>query len=222
MPPDSAFTYGLINSADDPATGCGPRIIPSGRIRAVRQNQRIIAFDGRDPPLACSVYRQLVQVAAAARSRNSVSPSSTQYRVEATTGTSSASGQRSYWRWKSRKRARRPRGCAARSIDPARGSDCCCADSVGPASLLFADMIFKRDSTHAVLPTLSHISSRRPSFLMQLVTLHQAPSYARSLQCCAFRRRMGRKIAGHPMRMCRPSSLSPQAANCPTPASSLW
>ncbi|MGB8525802.1 MAG: hypothetical protein WCD75_02960 [Rhodoplanes sp.] len=40
--------------------------IPSGRIRAVRQNQRIIAFDGRDPPLACSVYRRLVQVAAAA------------------------------------------------------------------------------------------------------------------------------------------------------------
>ena len=40
--------------------------IGSGRIRTVRQNQRIIAFDGRDPPLACSVYRQLVQVAAAA------------------------------------------------------------------------------------------------------------------------------------------------------------
>ena len=36
-------------------------------------------------------------------------------------------------------------GCAARSIDPARGSDCCCADFVGPASLLFADMIFRRD-----------------------------------------------------------------------------
>ena len=29
----------------------------------MRQNPRIIAFDGRDPPLACSVYRQLVQVA---------------------------------------------------------------------------------------------------------------------------------------------------------------
>ena len=45
-------------------------------------------------------------------------------------------------------------GCAARSIDPARGSDCCCADSVGPASLLFADMIFRRDSDrnpHALL-----------------------------------------------------------------------
>src|SRR5271157_2759022 len=36
-------------------------------------------------------------------------------------------------------------GRAARSIDPARGSDCCCADSVGPASLLFADMFFRRD-----------------------------------------------------------------------------
>jgi hypothetical protein len=36
-------------------------------------------------------------------------------------------------------------GCAARSIDPARGSGCCCADSVGPATLLFADMIFRRD-----------------------------------------------------------------------------
>jgi hypothetical protein len=40
--------------------------IPSGRIRTVRQNQRIIAFDAHDPPLACSVFRQLVQVAASA------------------------------------------------------------------------------------------------------------------------------------------------------------
>ena len=30
-----------------------PKIL-SGRIRTVRQNQRIIAFDSRDPPLACS------------------------------------------------------------------------------------------------------------------------------------------------------------------------
>ena len=40
--------------------------IRSGRIRAVRQNQRIIAFDACDRPLACSVCRQSVQVAAPA------------------------------------------------------------------------------------------------------------------------------------------------------------
>ena len=40
--------------------------IPSGRIRVVTENQRIIAFDARDPPLACSIYRQPVQVAASA------------------------------------------------------------------------------------------------------------------------------------------------------------
>jgi ATP diphosphatase len=40
--------------------------IRSGRIRTVRQNQRIIAFDACDPPLACRIYRQSVQVAAPA------------------------------------------------------------------------------------------------------------------------------------------------------------
>ena len=40
--------------------------IPSGRIRVVTENQRIIAFDARDPPLACSIYRQPIQVAASA------------------------------------------------------------------------------------------------------------------------------------------------------------
>ena len=40
--------------------------IPSGRIRAVGQNQRIIAFNACDPSFACSVYRQPLQVAAAA------------------------------------------------------------------------------------------------------------------------------------------------------------
>jgi len=40
--------------------------IRSGRIRVVTENQRIIALDARDPPPACSVYRQLVQVAASA------------------------------------------------------------------------------------------------------------------------------------------------------------
>ena len=37
-------------------------------------------------------------------------------------------------------------GCTARSINPTTGSDRCCADSVGTALLLFADMIFRRDS----------------------------------------------------------------------------
>jgi len=32
--------------------------IRSGLIRAVRQNQRIIAFDAGAPPLASSIYRQ--------------------------------------------------------------------------------------------------------------------------------------------------------------------
>ena len=32
----------------------------SGRIRKMRQNQRIIAFDARDPPLACSICRRSV------------------------------------------------------------------------------------------------------------------------------------------------------------------
>ena len=40
--------------------------IRSGRIRPARQNQRMIAFDARDPPLACSVYRRPVQVEASA------------------------------------------------------------------------------------------------------------------------------------------------------------
>jgi hypothetical protein len=34
-------------------------VIRSGRIRAVRQNQRIIAFDACDRPLACNVCRQI-------------------------------------------------------------------------------------------------------------------------------------------------------------------
>jgi hypothetical protein len=34
-----------------------PKIL-SGRIRTVRQNQRIIAFDACAPPLACRLYRQ--------------------------------------------------------------------------------------------------------------------------------------------------------------------
>ena len=37
-------------------------------------------------------------------------------------------------------------GCTARSINPTTGSDRCCTDSVGTASLLFADMIFRRDN----------------------------------------------------------------------------
>ena len=32
----------------------------SGRIRKMRQNQRIIAFDARDPPFACSICRRSV------------------------------------------------------------------------------------------------------------------------------------------------------------------
>jgi hypothetical protein len=40
--------------------------IRSGRIRTMRQNQRIIAFDAFDPPLACNVCRRPVQVATAA------------------------------------------------------------------------------------------------------------------------------------------------------------
>jgi hypothetical protein len=40
--------------------------IRSGRIRAVRQNQRIIGHDARDPPGAWNDHRQSVQVAAPA------------------------------------------------------------------------------------------------------------------------------------------------------------
>jgi hypothetical protein len=40
--------------------------IRSRRIRKVRQNQRIIVFDGCDAPLDCSSYCQPVQVAAPA------------------------------------------------------------------------------------------------------------------------------------------------------------
>ena len=40
--------------------------IRSGRIRTMRQNQRIIAFDAFDPPLACNVCRRPVQVATSA------------------------------------------------------------------------------------------------------------------------------------------------------------
>ena len=42
-------------------------VIRSGRIRAVRQNKRIIAFDACDRPLACNVCRQSIQVAAPGR-----------------------------------------------------------------------------------------------------------------------------------------------------------
>jgi hypothetical protein len=40
--------------------------IPSGGIRAVRQNQRIIRCDARDPPFAGHTCRRFVQVAAQA------------------------------------------------------------------------------------------------------------------------------------------------------------
>ena len=43
---------------------CIPKI-PSGRIRTVRENQRIINFDGRAPPIARIVCRRPVQVATA-------------------------------------------------------------------------------------------------------------------------------------------------------------
>jgi hypothetical protein len=53
---------GILKDAD---TLSLPKI-PHSRIRVVTENQRIIALDARDPPFACSVYRQPVQVAASA------------------------------------------------------------------------------------------------------------------------------------------------------------
>src|SRR4249920_366344 len=55
-------------------------------------------------------------------------------------------------------------GCSARSINPATGSDRCCAGSLRTASLLFADMIFRRDNRLTVAgPTLLSTSRKRLS-----------------------------------------------------------
>ena len=53
---------------------------PSG-IRSVRQNHRIIKLDACDPALARDVRRRPIQVATQARSREPISPSSTQHRI---------------------------------------------------------------------------------------------------------------------------------------------
>ena len=57
--------------------------ISSVQIRVMRQNQRIIRGDARDPPSAGNVRRRPVQVATQARSRESVSPPSAQHRLAA-------------------------------------------------------------------------------------------------------------------------------------------
>jgi hypothetical protein len=67
-----------------------PRI-PSGGIRTVRENQRIIMFDGRAPPIARIVCRRPVQVDGDLKPRTCFSVI-TQYCVEATVGTSAAAG----------------------------------------------------------------------------------------------------------------------------------
>ena len=62
---------------------------PSG-IRDVSQNHRIIKLDGCDPALARDVRRRPIQVATQARSREPVSPSSAQHRIEASAASSAA------------------------------------------------------------------------------------------------------------------------------------
>src|SRR5262245_64042233 len=55
---------------------------PSAWIRAMRQNQRIMLRDACIPSAAWDVCRQPVQVAAPARSRESLSPPKAQYCAE--------------------------------------------------------------------------------------------------------------------------------------------
>src|SRR5262245_51376594 len=64
---------------------------PSTWIRAMRQNQRIMLRDVYIPSAAWDVCRQPVQVAAPARSRESLSPPSAQYCAEGCTAPSTTS-----------------------------------------------------------------------------------------------------------------------------------
>jgi len=57
-------------------------------IRNAPQNHRIIKFDACEPALTHDVRRRHIQVATQARSREPVSPSSAQYRIEASTASS--------------------------------------------------------------------------------------------------------------------------------------
>ncbi len=67
--------------------------ISSGLDSLVRQNHCIIRYDACDPAFAREVRRRHIQVATQARSREPVSPSSAQHRIEAS-GASSAAARR--------------------------------------------------------------------------------------------------------------------------------
>ena len=59
-------------------------------IRNAPQNHRIIKFDACEPALTHDVRRRHIQVATQARSREPVSPSSAQHRIEASAASSAA------------------------------------------------------------------------------------------------------------------------------------
>ena len=67
--------------------------ISSGLDSLVGKNHCIIGYDACDPPFAREVRRRHIQVATQAGSREPVSPSSAQHRIEAS-GASSAAARR--------------------------------------------------------------------------------------------------------------------------------
>jgi hypothetical protein len=83
---ESSSCHRCIKLTEKPSSkhhlACPFRKFDPSRIRNVSQNHRIIKFDACDPALARDVRRRHIQVATQARSREPVSPSSTQHRIE--------------------------------------------------------------------------------------------------------------------------------------------
>ena len=63
---------------------------------------------------------------------------------------------------------------------------------------------------------------RRLSALMQIAAPHQAEGDVSRLQRRTLGGEWAARYRGTAMRMCRPSSVFSQMANCRTPASSIW